>query len=224
MIKAKKISKIYFTDKIETNALFETTLEIKKGEFVAIIGKSGAGKSTLVNQLSLLDTPTRGRIFIYGKDTSKLSKKEKTALRLRKMGFVFQDYALLPELNAWQNVSLPMMMGGLPKVKAKEKSLGVLSRLELAEKVNNLPSQLSGGEQQRVSIARAIAHKPDILFADEPTANLDSKTSKIILDYLRELNQEGITIVMVTHEKEYAKEAKRIIEISDGAIIKDQVN
>lgn len=224
MIKADKISKIYYSDKIQTNALFETDLEIKEGSFVAIVGKSGAGKSTLVNQLSLLDTPTTGRIIISNKDTSKLTKREKTLLRLKKMGFIFQDYALLPELNAWQNVALPMMMQGFSKARAKEVALGVLGKLELKDRVNNLPNQLSGGEQQRVSIARAISHKPEILFADEPTANLDSKTSEIILGYLKELNREGVTIIMVTHEKDYAKEAERIIEISDGVITNDKIN
>jgi len=224
MIKGTNISKIYRKGAVKTHALRNVTVEIPKAEFLAIVGKSGAGKSTLLYQLSLLDTPTTGSIHIDGTDASALSLKERTQFRLNYLGYVFQDYALLPELTAEENVLLPLMMQGYTVEDAKQRAVEVLTRLELGHRNTWLPSQLSGGEQQRVSVARAIAHSPLILFADEPTANLDSATSKQLLEYLEELNKAGQTIVMVTHELEYAQHAHRIIEMSDGAIIKETRN
>lgn len=222
MIKANNIVKKYGEGELELTVLKNINLEIQDGEFVAIIGPSGAGKSTLLYQISLLDEPTSGEILIDGIDTSKLSQTQKTALRLNKLGYVFQDYALLPELTALENVGLPMIMQGMTKKEAYEKAKKALARIGLGEKLQNLPSQLSGGQQQRVSIARAIAHDPHILFADEPTANLDSASSQMVMESFLELHKEGQTIIMVTHEEEYAKKAGRIIALKDGNIVRDE--
>mgnify|MGYP003393746654 CR=1 FL=1 len=224
MIKAEKLVKSYGSGELELVVLKNLHLEIQDGEFVAIIGPSGAGKSTLLYQLSLLDEPTSGDIYIGGVKTSTLSQTEKTSLRLNKLGYVFQDYALLPELNSLENVVLPMLMQGLSRAKTYERAERALTRLGLKDKMKNLPSQLSGGQQQRVSIARAIAHEPSILFADEPTANLDSLNARPVMDAFSELNRDGQTIVMITHEEdetEYANKAGRVISLKDGEIVSD---
>lgn len=222
MIKVEKLIKNYYQGEITIPVLRGIDLTINNNDFVAIIGKSGAGKSTLLYQLGLLDHPTSGKIFINDKEVTSLNSKQRTDYRLRYLGYVFQDYALLPELTALENVSLPLMMMGQGKAASFEKSITALKQVDLADKINNLPSQLSGGQQQRVSIARAIAHDPKIIFADEPTANLDSVTSKNILDVFAKLHEAGQTIVMVTHELDYARTAGRIVEISDGMIISDR--
>jgi putative ABC transport system ATP-binding protein len=221
MITGKNIIKTYGTGELALTVLKNISLEIQDKEFVAIIGSSGAGKSTLLYQLSLLDEPTSGEIIIDNIATSILSQRQKTALRLERLGYVFQDYALLPELTALENVMLPMLMQSGNKALVKQKARHALERIGLADKTNNLPSQLSGGQQQRVSIARAIAHQPHILFADEPTANLDSESSKLVMQAFLDLNEEGQTIIMITHEDEYAKQAGRIISLKDGHIVSD---
>ena len=223
MIRATNILKKYGEGELELTVLKDINLEIQDGEFVAIIGPSGAGKSTLLYQISLLDEPTSGEIFIDEVDTSKLSQTQKTALRLNKLGYVFQDYALLPELTALENVGLPMIMQGMTKKEAYEKAKKALSRIGLGEKFQNLPNQLSGGQQQRVSIARAIAHDPKILFADEPTGNLDSKTGTEIMALFEDLARKGNTIIVVTHEEEIARHARRILRIRDGLIASDEL-
>jgi putative ABC transport system ATP-binding protein len=195
------------------------SLTIEKGEFVAIMGRSGAGKSTLLYQLSLLDTPTNGSIMIGGVDTGVLTREQRTDFRLRELGYIFQDYALLPELTALENTALPLIMQGERMVDAYRSSAVALTAVGLEHRFGSLPSQLSGGEQQRVSIARSIAHAPKILFADEPTANLDSETAKQVLDIFRTLNKNGQTIIMVTHEKEYGELADRTVRLLDGKII-----
>lgn len=222
MIKVTKLNKIYKIGEIKNHVLKDIDLEIESGEFVSIVGKSGAGKSTLLYQLSLLDTPTSGDIIYEGKNTADFNKKERVEFRLNELGYIFQDYALLPELTATENVILPLLMLGQDKDKAIKSAQKTLAKLGLKDRINNLPSQLSGGEQQRVSIARAIAQNPKILFADEPTANLDTATSQEVLDILTELNDAGQTIVMITHEVEYADLAKRKITLSDGKIISDK--
>lgn len=221
MIKAEKLIKKYGKNDLELTVLKEINLEIKDGEFVAIIGPSGAGKSTLLYQLSLLDNPSSGEIYFNNKPTSRMNEVQKTSLRLNELGYVFQDYALLPELTVLENVALPMLMQGMSRTSAYAKAEVALERIGIYEKRNNVPNQVSGGQQQRVSIARAIAHNPHILFADEPTANLDSQNARIVIDIFLKLNKEGQTIVMVTHEDEYAKKAQRIVALKDGNIISD---
>lgn len=223
MIEAKGIKRTFVNGKIETHVLKGIDLKIESGEFVAIMGRSGAGKSTLLYQLSLLDDPTSGQIKIDGKEMLGLSGQEKTKFRLKNLGFIFQDYALLPELTATENVMMPLLMQGEDIHIARWKAEKKLETLDLKEQKDHLPGQLSGGEQQRVSIARAIVHDPKILFADEPTANLDLASAQNIIDILEKLSREDKhTIVMVTHEEEYGKKTNRIIWIADGQIEREE--
>jgi putative ABC transport system ATP-binding protein len=219
MIKVKNIKKSFKQGDVETKVLKGVDLEIKEGEFVAIMGRSGAGKSTLLYQMSLLDTPSSGEIIIDGVKVSDMSQVEKTNFRLKNLGFVFQDYALIPELTATENVMLPLLMQGYDVNYAIKKAHEVLEVLGLDHHYNNLPSQMSGGEQQRVSIARAVVHNPKIIFADEPTANLDLESSKSVMKVLEETSKKfKHTVVMVTHEEEYGEMADRIIRIVDGKV------
>lgn len=219
MIKVKDIKKSFIQGEVETKVLKGVDIEIKEGEFVAIMGRSGAGKSTLLYQISLLDTPTSGDIIIDGKKVSEYDQTQKTQFRLKNMGFVFQDYALIPELTATENVILPLLMQGYDRNYSIRKAHEVLKTLGLEKQINNLPNQLSGGEQQRVSIARAVVHNPKIIFADEPTANLDLESSKAVIKILEETCRKfKHTVVMVTHEEEYGKRADRIIRIVDGKV------
>lgn len=218
IVKAKNLVKSFKSGESELVVLKQLDFEVSKGEFVSITGRSGSGKSTLMYQLGLLDRPTGGDIEIEGVNVSSLSDEERTQFRLTELGYVFQDYALLPELTALENVLMPLLMQGLSPFAARDKALYALGKIGLAHRLNNLPSQLSGGEQQRVSIARAIAHEPKIIFADEPTANLDSETAQIVLKTFLELNKEGQTIIMVTHEPEYAALTHRTVVLADGII------
>jgi putative ABC transport system ATP-binding protein len=218
-VKVNNLKKEYNDGNIITRVLKGIDLEIKKGEFVAIMGKSGAGKSTLLYQLGLLDIPTGGEIFLEEIKVSHMTEEERSYFRLAELGYVFQDYALLPELEAWENVALPDLMKGISIEEGKKKAFIVLEKVGMKGKEKNLPSELSGGQQQRVSIARAVAHNPKILFADEPTANLDSASGRQIIDLFRELNNQGQTIVMVTHEEEYGSSADRVILLADGMIM-----
>jgi putative ABC transport system ATP-binding protein len=219
IIQVKDLVKTYHNGEIETKVLKKLNLDIIKGEFVAIMGKSGAGKSTFMYQISLLDKPTSGEIIFDGVDILKLSEFERTQFRLNKLGYVFQDYALIPELSAEENITLPMIMQGIDEEVAKEKAHKILNEIGMVDKYTNRPNQLSGGEQQRVSIARAVAHEPAVLFADEPTANLDTVSSQAVLDLLKQFHQQGQTIVMVTHEPEYTAYCDRVIYLKDGHII-----
>jgi putative ABC transport system ATP-binding protein len=223
MIRAEQLMKTYGTGDLAVTVLKGLTLEIRDGEFVAIIGPSGAGKSTLLYQLSLLDEPTSGEVYLDTIKTSSLTQKEKTAVRLTKLGYVFQDYALLPELSAIDNVVLPILMQGVPYTEAFARATRALERIQMGDKMLNLPSELSGGQQQRVAIARAVAHHPHILFADEPTANLDSMNGRLVMDAFLDLHAQGQTIVMITHEEEYASKAHRVITLKDGDIVSDIV-
>lgn len=224
MIKINNLSKIFKSGDAEIRAVDNISLVIPEGQFVAITGRSGSGKSTLLYQLGLLDRPTHGEILIDNVNATDLSDNDQTRMRLHALGYIFQDYAILPSLTALENVMVPLLMQGLSEKQAKEKAAYALGRVGLGDRMNNLPAQLSGGQQQRVSIARAIGHNPKIVFADEPTANLDSETSRTVLDAFLELNKEGQTIVMVTHEPEYADLTHRIIELRDGVVVSDMLN
>ncbi|MFT5037108.1 MAG: putative ABC transport system ATP-binding protein [Candidatus Azotimanducaceae bacterium] len=219
IIEAKNIHRKFGTGNLVAHVLKGIDVEISEGEFVAIMGKSGAGKSTLMYQLSVLDEPTEGTLSIDGTVTDNLSEKERTAFRLHTLGYVFQDYALVPDLNARENIMIPLLMRGIDWDIAEQTADQSLDSVGLEGKYKNLPAELSGGEQQRVAVARAIAGKPKILFADEPTANLDSVSGTQVVDLLTELNKDGQTIVMVTHEPEYAKNCHRIIQMEDGKIV-----
>jgi len=222
MIQVKNITKIYNSGINEVQVLKNISFETKTGEFIAIIGKSGSGKSTLLYQMSLLDTPTKGEILMNGLSTKDFSEDERMSYRLHEFGYIFQDYALIPSLTALENVMTPLIMLGMSFDVAKKNAKDVLERVGLGDKIDNLPSQLSGGQQQRVSIARAIGGDPKVLFADEPTANLDTETSQQILKVFSDLNDDGQTIIMVTHEEDYAKLTDRILTLSDGVIISDK--
>jgi len=200
------------------------SFEVATGEFLSIIGRSGSGKSTLLYQLGLLDHPTSGEIIIDDLNVTNLYADARTSYRLNNLGYVFQDYALIPTLTALENVSVPLIMKGLSIDEAYKKGKKALDKVSLSKKYNNLPSMLSGGEQQRVSIARAIVNEPRILFADEPTANLDTETSKVVLDSFMELHKMGQTIIMVTHEKEYAVIGDKTLELKDGNIVRISQN
>lgn len=222
IILVKNLTKTFKNGPVETHVLKGIDLTVREGEFLAIMGKSGAGKSTLMYQISLLDEPTTGSIVVDGVDVLGLSNKQKTKFRLDKLGYVFQDYALMPELTASENIMVPIIMKGFSTDDAKKKASAALAEVGLAGKENNRPSQLSGGEQQRVSIARAIAEAPKILFADEPTANLDTASGEHIIEVLRDLNKKGQTIVMVTHEKEYTLYCDRIVHLADGKMVREE--
>jgi len=222
MIKTLNLTKKYKSGTGEIIALDNVSVNIAEGEFVAITGRSGSGKSTFLYQIGLLDHPTSGKVSIDGVHVTELSNDERTRFRLGELGYVFQDYAILPALTALENVMVPLLMLGLSKKDAEKKAIDALVKVGLGDRMYNLPSELSGGQQQRVSIARAIGHNPKIIFADEPTANLDSETSDMVLKAFLDLHKEGQTIVMVTHEKEYADMTQRIIELSDGAVVSDK--
>lgn len=224
MIKAENLQKTYYLGNIKVPVLQGVDLSIEAGEYVIVTGRSGAGKSTLLYLLSLLDDASGGHIYLSGSAVEQMGEREKAAFRLLNFGYVFQDYALLPELTALENVLLPLLMRGQDRKEAVLRAQEALSQVDLGGKTGNLPSQLSGGQQQRVSIARAIASRPKILFADEPTANLDSQTAIAVMEVFRQLNSEGQTIIMVTHELEKAKGAQRLISLSDGRIsVKDRI-
>ncbi|MBP6974939.1 MAG: ABC transporter ATP-binding protein [Candidatus Pacebacteria bacterium] len=224
MITVNNLSKIFKSGEDEIRAVDDVSFQIPEGQFVAITGRSGSGKSTLLYQLGLLDRPTEGTIAIDGVEVTTLSDNEQTLLRLHGLGYIFQDYAILPTLTALENVMVPLLMQGDSEKEATRKATIALKRIGLGDRMHNLPGQLSGGQQQRVSIARAIGHNPKIVFADEPTANLDSETSRTVLDAFLELNKEGQTIIMVTHEPEYAALTHRVIALADGKIVSDTMN
>lgn len=225
MIELREVYKIYFPgSENEVRALDGIHLTVQEGEFVAIVGKSGSGKSTCMNIIGCLDVPTSGEYFIDGIPVSHLSEDDLARLRNQTLGFIFQQYNLISKLSVEENVELPMIYGNVPQEERKARVREVLNRVGLLERIHHYPNQLSGGQQQRVSIARALAARPHIMLADEPTGALDSKTSMEILHLLQELNGEGNTIVLITHDNYIASFAQRIIRIQDGKIISDQRN
>ena len=218
LIELRNIYKIYQMGSEQVRASDGVNLSICRGEFVAIVGKSGSGKSTLMNIIGALDVPTEGEYLLGGQDTSEMGDDELANIRNKMIGFIFQQYNLLPKLNLLENVELPLLYAGMSTAERRERAMKSLKRVGVEDKWKNLPKQLSGGQQQRVSIARALAGNPSLILADEPTGALDSKTSREVLDFLKELNEEGNTIVIITHDSSIALEAKRVVRIHDGKI------
>ena len=221
MITLKNIKKVFKTDEVETWALQNVDLEVSKGEFVAVMGPSGCGKSTLLNILGLLDTPTQGTYLLNGKDVSQMSEDERTDLRKGQLGFVFQSFNLIDELNVTENVELPLLYMGTSKKERRQQVKDVIERVAMAHRAQHFPAQLSGGQQQRVAIARAVISHPQIILADEPTGNLDSKHGMEVMDLLKQLHEEGTTIIMVTHSQRDANYADRIVNLFDCEIVSE---
>jgi putative ABC transport system ATP-binding protein len=217
-IKLEDVKKEYHLGDTIVEALSDVDVEIEEGEFVAIMGPSGSGKSTLMNMVGALDIPTSGEVSVDGTDISTLSEDELAVLRSKKVGFVFQQFNLIPSMNATENVALPMLFRGKSKKERRERAENILEKVGLGDRLTHMPSELSGGQRQRVSIARSLANDPDIILADEPTGNLDTETGENIMDLLTELNNEGKTIIMVTHDENDADYANRIINIVDGKV------
>jgi putative ABC transport system ATP-binding protein len=218
LVELDEIGKSYFTDEIETRALRGITLQIDRGEYVAVEGPSGCGKSTLLSILGLLDTPTSGRYRLNGRPVERLGAGERASIRNREIGFIFQNFNLIGDLSIYENVELPLVYRGMTKRERRSRVEEVLERVHMPHRAKHFPMQLSGGEQQRVAVARALAGDPSILLADEPTGNLDTKNGEAVMELLRELHQYGSTIVMVTHDARFAKNAQRTIGLLDGQI------
>ncbi|MBR6805410.1 MAG: ABC transporter ATP-binding protein [Bacteroidaceae bacterium] len=218
MIKAEKIKKAFRTEELETWALNGVDFEVSKGEFVAIMGPSGCGKSTLLNILGLLDNPTEGCYWLNGTDVASFTEEHRTDLRKGVIGFVFQSFNLIDGLNVYENIELPLLYMGIPKKERKERVEAAMQRMDITHRSKHFPQQLSGGQQQRVAIARAVVASPEIILADEPTGNLDSKNGIEVMELLRRLNSEGTTIVMVTHSQRDASYADRIVNLFDGEV------
>lgn len=223
MIKTVDLVKVFRTDEVETTALNKVSLEIKSGEFVAIMGPSGCGKSTLLNILGLLDNPSEGEYFFMDIEVSKHKEKQRTNLRKSNIGFVFQSFNLIDELTVFENVELPLLYQNVPSSERKKKVDAVLERMKISHRRNHFPQQLSGGQQQRVAIARSVVGNPKLILADEPTGNLDSANGEEVMNLLSELNNEGTTIVMVTHSPTDAEKAHRIIQLFDGHIVTENI-
>ncbi len=219
LIRLEDVWKVYDMGDVKVEALRGLSFEVKPGEFVSVRGPSGSGKSTAMNMIGALDYPTRGKVYLDEKDITKLSESQLATVRGRKIGFIFQQFNLLNNLTAVENVALPMMFQGVSSGERLERARKLLEMVELGERLNHRPTELSGGQQQRVAIARALANNPEVILADEPTGNLDSKTGRAIVDFLKELHRKGKTIVMITHDEQLAKSADRIELLSDGMIV-----
>lgn len=219
MIKIENLSKVFRTEEVETTALNNVSLEVKKGEFVAIMGPSGCGKSTLLNIIGLLDNPTEGKYYFDGEEVGHLKEKQRTQVRKGNIGFVFQSFNLIDELNVYENVELPLIYLQKKASEKKEIVSHILDRMNISHRAKHFPQQLSGGQQQRVAIARAVVANPKLILADEPTGNLDSRNGTEVMNLLTELNQEGTTIIMVTHSQHDASYAHRVINLFDGQIV-----
>jgi putative ABC transport system ATP-binding protein len=222
LIKMTGISKVFLTEEVETHALAQIHLDIRQGEYVAISGPSGCGKSTLLSILGLLDSPTDGSYLLNNKPVDDLTLSERARIRNREIGFIFQSFNLIGDLNVYENVELPLTYRRMPSAERKERVQKALDRVGMAHRMKHYPAQLSGGQQQRVAVARALAGDPLILLADEPTGNLDSKNGQAVMDLLKELHEGGATICMVTHDERYSEEAQRTIELFDGRIVTER--
>jgi len=223
LIKLEGVTKVFYTDEVETHALGGVHLDIKQGEFLSIAGPSGCGKSTLLSILGLLDSPTEGNYWINKQPVANLSLSDRTRIRNREIGFVFQAFNLIGDLTVYENVELPLTYRSMAAAERKKRVQEVMERVGMAHRMKHYPSQLSGGQQQRVAVARALVGQPSILLADEPTGNLDSKNSEAVIDLLRQLHREGATICMVTHDPRYASIADRTIHLFDGRIVEETV-
>jgi len=221
LIHLKGVTKVFFTDDVETHALAGIHLEIRRGEYLSIAGPSGCGKSTLLSILGLLDSPTEGEYSLNGKAVEDLSLSDRTHIRNREIGFIFQAFNLIGDLTVCENVELPLTYRGMPAVERKQRVQEALERVGMSHRVKHYPSQLSGGQQQRVAVARALVGRPSILLADEPTGNLDSKNSEAVMQLLRDLHQDDATICMVTHDPRYAKFADRTVQLFDGQVVEE---
>ena len=224
LIEVRDVYKIYNPGEKQVNALDGVSITIDEGEFVAIIGQSGSGKSTLMNMLGLLDTPTHGEYYINGKLVDDLTDDQMSVIRNEEIGFIFQGFNLISSLSALENVELPLVYRGMPKQERREISQQALERVGLGSRIHHLPAEMSGGQQQRVAVARAIAAKPPVILADEPTGNLDTKSTKEVMAILHELKDEGRTVIVITHDNEIAEEAERVIRIRDGKVVEDYIN
>lgn len=223
MIKVEQLTKVFRTDEVETTALNKVNLQVKKGEFLAIMGPSGCGKSTLLNILGLLDNPSDGRYYFDGLEVSGFKEKQRTNLRKGNIGFVFQSFNLIDELTVFENVELPLLYLKISSSKRKTMVEKVLNRMKIGHRSKHFPQQLSGGQQQRVAIARAVVSNPKLIMADEPTGNLDSVNGEEVMNLLSELNNDGATIVMVTHSPSHAERAHRIIQLFDGHVVAENL-
>lgn len=223
MIKTEGLQKVYTTEEVETTALNNVNIEIEKGEFVSVMGPSGCGKSTLLNILGLLDNPSSGKYFFNDEEVSGYSERQRAKLRKENIGFVFQSFNLIDELTVFENVELPLLYLGYSSSDRKEKVNAVLEQMEIMHRVGHFPQQLSGGQQQRVAVARAIVSNPKIILADEPTGNLDSERGDEVMNLLTQLNEQGTTIVMVTHSPTYAEYGNRVVHLFDGHVVTENI-
>ena len=223
LIRLEGIKKVFLTDEVETHALSEVHLEIRRGEYVAISGPSGCGKTTLLSHLGLLDTPSGGQYWLDDKPVAQLSASERARIRNREIGFIFQAFNLIGDLTVYENVELPLTYRGMPAAERKQRVMAALEKVGMSHRVKHYPSQLSGGQQQRVAVARAVAGEPLILLADEPTGNLDSTNGEAVMELLQALHRAGATICMVTHDPRYAAHADRAIHLFDGRVVEDKV-
>jgi len=223
MISMENITKVFYTDEVETHALSGVHMEIRKGEYVSIAGPSGSGKSTLLALIGLLDSPSDGEYVLNGQSVANLDISARSRIRNREIGFIFQSFNLIGDLNVYENVELPLTYRGMPMSERKQRVQTALERVGMSHRTKHYPSQLSGGQQQRVAVARALAGSPSILLADEPTGNLDSRNAEAVMDLLRDLHREGATICMVTHDPRFAKHADRQIHLFDGRVVEESV-
>jgi len=221
LIRMTDIKKVFYTDEVETHALSGVHMEIKKGEYIAIAGPSGSGKSTLLAIIGLLDSPSDGEYLLKGESVSNLDIAQRAVIRNREIGFIFQSFNLIGDLNVYENVELPLTYRGMSSAERKQRVLQALERVGMSHRTKHYPSQLSGGQQQRVAVARALAGSPSILLADEPTGNLDSHNAEAVMELLRELHRDGATICMVTHDPRFARHAERSIHIFDGRVVEE---